>query len=113
MGHSDPFHHVSGPSIYLCSERHDLLQCELAKTKFQCSPGCLGGIAAAPVVACETPADFHTGREMDLERRYREPDKPDEWGDPANLDGPEPETGPCEPVPNPSHQCFTFGTVQE
>ena len=63
--------------------------------------GRLGGVAAAPVLAGEPPADLDAGREMGLESRHGQADEADEIGHARHLDRPEPEAVAGEVVADP------------
>ena len=53
---------------------------QVAEAESQGGAGGLGGVAAAPVLAGEPPADLDAGREMRLEPRHRQADEADEIG---------------------------------
>ena len=85
-------------------ERDDLLEGQVAEAEGEGGAGRLGGVAAAPVLAGEPPADLDAGREMRLEPRHRQADEADEVGHARDLDRPEPEAVAGEVVADPGRR---------
>ena len=84
----------------------------MAETEVEYGASRLGGVAAAPLLGGETPANLDAGREVRFECRDRQADESDEVGLSGEFDRPEPETTLGEVVADPGRGRVALGAVE-
>ena len=92
MVHADGLHDFLGRRVGLSGEGHDFCQRQPVKPTPQSGPRRFTGVAQAPVLACQAPADFGRGSEWRVETHYTQPCKADELAGVLALQGPQAET---------------------
>ena len=110
--HADSLHDTHRSLICRCRERDDLVEPELAKTEIERGGRGLAGIAPAPVLVGQPPANLDTRREMGLERRNRQTDESDERNKLRHLDRPLSEAMTPEVLANPRCHGVALFTAQ-
>ena len=86
--HPKPFHDRSRALVGRRCERNDFREGERPKPAAKRQSGRLRRIALSPMREGETPADFHTGREMGAESSECKSGKSDKGGYTRDLDCP-------------------------
>src|SRR5262245_56653269 len=74
--HPDSLHDGSRTPVRRDREGHDFFQSEAPETELDDGAVGLRGIAVAPVVVRQAPADLDAGREVCLEMWFRQADEP-------------------------------------
>jgi hypothetical protein len=110
--HTDPLHDGARPHVCGYRERHDFIQVKLAKAKLESGTGRFCGIATAPVLGGEPPADLDARREVGLEPGHGQPHEADELGHSRHFDGPLRESVLDTVIANSGHESVTLRTVE-
>ena len=91
VGHPDFLHHASRLCVGDDREGDDLVEAEGRETMLERRQGRLGGVAMAPMLMGDAPADFDAWRERSLETRPGKAAHADAIGYTWRLYRPEPE----------------------
>jgi hypothetical protein len=86
--HVKPFHDRARTVVRRVGERHDFRERERPESVADRQSSRLRRITVSPMFEGQTPADFHTGREMGAESRPCQSGESDEGGDARELDRP-------------------------
>lgn len=101
MMHPEPLHHTPGADVRGDCERHDIAEPEPTEPKSQYLPPSFRRVAVSPVRPGQSPTDFNTWREIDLEGRNGETYITNEGRDPRKLNRPQAEAVRHEVSLNP------------
>ncbi len=91
VDHAELFHDVAGALVADGGHGDDLGKLESVEAVGERGLCALGGVAVAPVLIGEPPANLDTGREVGAEARGGEADEADKLRDAGHLDRPDTE----------------------
>src|SRR4051794_36399399 len=78
--HPEALHHAHRAGVPRRGERDDLLEAQLLEAEAERGPRAFRGVAEAPGVTRQPPADLDRGSEWGIECDLGEPGEPDERG---------------------------------